>query len=144
MQIKTMIAALMLVASTIAAAQQATKATIYVEDSTEDTQGHRLAYQVKEQIRTSASMQLVDSVGDSGLQVHLVSIDSSNGMQTQTAYSVAYTVTDFAHPKGYPYYVDSTGGICGSQVIDQCANSIVARLDNNLSIIRAAFRSQKK
>jgi hypothetical protein len=143
MRIKTMVAALMLVASTIAAAQQATKAAIYVEYTTEDNQGHRLAYAVKEQIRTSAGMRLVDSAGDSGLQVHLGSIDSS-GTQTQTAYSVAYTVRDFSHPDGFPYYLDSTGGICGAQVIDQCANAIVARLDNNLSLIRAAFSSQKK
>lgn len=140
---KTVVALLLISISTIALAQQPTKAAVYIDDHTEDNQGHRLAYAVKEQIRNSAGMRTVDTVGESGLQVHLGSIDAT-GAQLQTAFTVVYTLTDFGSPGGFQFYLDSTGGICGAQAIDECANSIVARLDTNLSGVRAAFASAGK
>ncbi|MGF6807660.1 hypothetical protein OKW30_002786 [Paraburkholderia sp. Clong3] len=143
MRLKSAVASLLISISTIAVAQQPTKAAVFVEDHTEDNQGHRLAYAVKEQIRNSAGMRIVDTPGESALQVHLGSIDAT-GSQIQTAFTVVYTLTDFGNPGSFQFYLDSTGGLCGAQAIDQCANSIVARLDTNLSSVRAAFAAAVK
>jgi hypothetical protein len=123
---------------------QETRAAVFVEDITQDVQGHRLAYAVKEQIRRSASMRLTDAEKGSGIQLRLGSINPDGDSNIRTSYSLAVTMTNFATPGGFPLYLDSTGGMCGSAVIEQCANSIVARVDSDLSAIRAAFQSGGK
>jgi hypothetical protein len=143
MKLVNVAAALLITTSAMAVAQQPIKAAIYVEDHTEDVQGHRLAYAVKEQIRTSAGMRLVDTFNESALQVHLASIDPDNN-QARTVYSVAISLINLTAPGMFPYYLDSTTGVCGRQVIDQCANSLVAALDNDLSAVRAGFAAATK
>lgn len=134
--------AFMFLASGATYAQQNVKAAIYVQDATEDYQGHRLAYEVKEQIRMSAGMRLVDNEASSGLQLHLGSIDPDQN-NLRTVYSIAITLTN-PSTLSIPLYLDSTEGVCGSGVIGQCANAIVARLDSNLSMVRAALSGSAK
>ncbi|HEF4840215.1 TPA: hypothetical protein SAO52_005000 [Burkholderia vietnamiensis] len=143
MKFASVAATLLISSSTMAVAQQPVRAAIYLEDRTEDVQGHRLAYAVKEQIRKSASMRLVDTVTESALQVHLASVDPDN-TQIRTVYSVAFSLLNFNVPEMFPYYLDSTTGVCGSHVIDQCANSLVAILDNDLSALRAGLAATAK
>ncbi|MBB5409654.1 hypothetical protein HDG34_003596 [Paraburkholderia sp. HC6.4b] len=143
MRIKAVIAILLWLACGAASAQQYARVTVYVEDGAEDTQGHRLVYAVKEQVRRSAGMQLAEVEKDSTFQLHLSSIDPDN-TNIRAAYSVVFTLVNMSAPGSFPLYLDSTNGICGAQVIDQCADSIVARLDRTVSNLRAAFSSPSK
>ncbi|WP_201696856.1 hypothetical protein [Paraburkholderia hiiakae] len=143
MKVRSAVAALLISASTIVAAQQPGKAAVYVDDRTEDVQGHRLAYAVKEQIRNSASMRLVDTKDESALQIHLSSLDPDND-QIRTVYSMALSLINFSSPSSPPVYLDSTSGVCGAHVIDQCANSILARVDSEISAVRAALAKSRK
>jgi hypothetical protein len=88
-------------------------------------------------------MRPVDVESESGLQLRLGSLDPDN-TNIRTTYSLAVIMTNFANPKTFPLYLDSTAGVCGSNVIDQCADLIVARADSDLSSLRAAFQSTGK
>lgn len=121
---------------------QAGRSSVYVEGSADDTQGQRLVYAVKEQIRRSAGMSLVDDEKASGFQVRLVTEDVDNG-SIRTEYAIVITMMNLASPGSFPYYLDSTIGVCGSNVVDQCASTIAARIDRDASTIRAALKGSK-
>lgn len=140
--IKSLAAMLLLVVNGFALAQSA-KMHVFLDSTAEDTQGARLVYAVKEQIRRSSSMQLSDTEKTSVFQLHLITMDPDQ-RNVQTIYSFAVTLANLSASGFFPLYIDSTVGSCGSSVIDQCANSIVARLDQNISAVRASFEATKK
>jgi hypothetical protein len=143
MKTKTSICAVVLAFVCADGFAQDTRAAVFVDASAPDVQEGRLVYAVKGQIRRSASMRLVDAEKESGFQLRLNTLDPDNN-NYRTIYSMAVTLVNLSNPATFSMYLDSTVGSCGANVIDQCANSIVARADTSVSGIRAAFASQKK
>ena len=143
MRIKTLLSIVALATTSATGFAQNTQSAVFIDASAPDMQGGRLVYAVKEQIRKSASMRLVDAEKESGFQLHISTLDPDNS-NWRTIYSMTVTVVNFSAPASFSMYLDSTVGSCGANVIDQCANSIVARLDTSVSGIRAALASQKK
>ena len=143
MKIKTLISIIVLAITSANGFAQDRRSAVFVDASAPDGQGDRLVYAVKEQIRRSASMRLVDTEKESGFQLHLSTLDPDNN-NYRTIYSMTVTLANLNNPAIFSMYLDSTVGSCGANVIDQCANSIVARADTSVSGIRAAFASQKK
>jgi len=143
MNIKTILCTVTLAVISANGFAQDSRAAVFVDGAAPDGQGGRLFYAVKEQIRRSASMRLVDTEKESGFQLHLNTLDPDNNSY-RTIYSMAISMVNFTNPATFSMYLDSTVGTCGANVIDQCANSIVARADTNVSAIRAAIAGQKK
>lgn len=121
---------------------QTARSAVYVEGVADDIQGQRLVYAVKEQIRRSAGMSLVDDEKGSGFQARLITEDVDNG-NIRTEYAIVITMMNLRSPGSFPYFLDYTIGVCGSNVVDQCASTIAARIDRDASTIRSALKSNK-
>jgi hypothetical protein len=113
---------------------------VYVTMSGDDSVGNRLAYAVREGVRKSSSMTLVDSYKDSRFVLSLVTLDPSREKDGySTVYSAVYTFRTF-HDKPVRMYLNTIVGTCGSSKIDSCANGLIADLDRELSEYRAATK----
>ena len=137
-----LLAAAVLLAVWGAANAQAARSAVYIEGTANDIQGQRLVYAVKEQIRRSAGMSLVDDEKESGFQARLITEDVDNG-NIRSEYAVVITMMNLTSPGSFPYFLDYTIGVCGANVVDQCASTIAARIDRDASTIRSAFKSNK-
>lgn len=115
---------------------------VYLDATARDMVGGRLAYSIKEGIRRSAAMKLVDREQDGFVRVNLVTLDpdktGSSGIRT--IYSVVWTTQTF-HTTPVTMYLTNSVGICGSDRVSQCAESIVAKTDDQVSFVRAIVQS---
>ena len=109
---------------------------VRVIDKSTDTTGARLCYQVKESIRRSSNMTLIEK-NESSIVINISTIPYSKSENTATIYSIIWTlnVPQFRQPQ----YLNSTLGYVGSTRIDETAESIIAFTDN----ILAAWRQRK-
>ena len=125
----------------IAAASASAQVTVYVSVTAPDAVGGRLAYSIKEGIRRSTAMQLVDREQDGFVRVNLVTLDpdkTSPGIRT--IYSVVWTTETF-HKIPVTMYLTNRVGICGSDHVLQCAESLVAGTDEQVSFVRLAVQT---
>jgi hypothetical protein len=115
---------------------------IYVAATAPDSVGARLAYALKEGIRRSASMSLADRKQDGALWVIFVTLDpdKSQGGSDRTIYSAVWTMQTF-HDVPVTMYLSSTVGLCGSKRVQECADSLAAETDEQVSIVRSWVQS---
>lgn len=116
---------------------------IYVAPSTQDIVGSRLVYAIKEGIRRSSGMSLVDRDEDSALTVNIVTLDPDQGSQmssTRTIYSVVWTVKTF-HATPVDMYLTNSVGLCGAGKVSECADTLVANTDEQATKVGGWLRS---
>lgn len=122
------------------AAQAQTK--VFVSATADDPVGARLVYAIKEGIRRSASMDVVDRVDDGFIRVHVVTIDpdKTDGGGRRTVYSLVFT-TQTLHDTPVTMYLNNLVGVCGANRVSQCADGLVADTDNQASMVRGWVKS---
>lgn len=116
---------------------------VFVASAAPDAVGSRLVYAIKEGIRRSASMQLVDRSQDGRFIVEFVSLDPQRATANagyQTVYSVVLVGLTF-HSVPVPMYLTNFVGTCGSGRVPECADGVVASVDEQVSALRAIIKS---
>lgn len=114
------------------------KVNLYQQCS-DDSVGQRLAFKVKEGLNRSTTMSAVDSYGESAVMVSLVCV--SPDAKDRGNYSVySYQVTLRNFEGFYDFALTHGVGTCGTQRVDDCAESIVATVDSAVSGVRAKIR----
>jgi hypothetical protein len=110
---------------------------VAVIPTTDDTVGNRLVFAIKESIRRSAGMQLVDRTQDGFIRMNIVTLDpdKSSGGGNRTIYSVVWTAQTFHRPS-VTMYLTSSVGTCGTNRVSQCADGLVADTDEQASMVR--------
>lgn len=110
---------------------------IFVEATTKETVGSRLAFAVKERIRTSAGFKLVSQREDALFRMSMVTLDDKNGYST--VYSVVFSA--WQPQTGTWTYLDNIVGTCGSSRIAECAEGLVADADSASEQPKAFYRT---
>ncbi len=120
------------------AVAESPKTPVSVSATTEDSIGSRLAFTIREGIRRSASMELVDEARYAFVRIHLVTLnpDASKGKELWTAYSIVWTRSFKKYPS-FEQYLTQTVGTCGADRLEECGASIIARTDEQALEIRA-------
>lgn len=114
---------------------------IWVSATADDSVGRQLVFELKEGIRRSAAMRLVDRSQDAQVFIHLVTMDPDrpSGGGNRTIYSVVWTVQSF-HANPLEVFLTTQVGICGYQRASACAGGLVATTDEQVSDLRRALR----
>ncbi len=123
--------------------QSYAQTAIWVEaDASDDMIGSRLAYSIRETIRKSSGMKLVDRSEDASIYLHFLSInpDKRSNENYRTSYAVTWTVQTF-HTPPVEMYLTSSVGICGSDKVSSCAEGIAATTDEQAQKIRRWIRN---
>ena len=111
---------------------------VHVSSTAEDTVGNRLTFAIREGIRRSAAMTLVDREQDAFILVRIVTLDpdrNDTASSTRTIYSVVWT-TKTLHDTPVEMYLTSSVGLCGARRVAQCADGLVADTDREASEVR--------
>lgn len=114
---------------------------VYIDATADDIVGSRLVYAVKESIRRSAGMSLVESEQNAALSVRIVTMNPTrdeNG-SIQTVYSAVWTMRTL-HERPVNMYLTQTVGICGQNRIAGCADALVADTDKQASFVTKIFQ----
>ena len=124
--------AILLVAGAAFAQEHSSGKTIYVRASGTDTVGKALVFKVREGIRRSADMKLVDNELKANLVLNIVTLDvDKNRPGNSSAYSLVWLVR--ARLPGSEYvgsmFHGQVIGTCGSVRVDECATGVVAEAD---------------
>lgn len=119
----------------ITRAQEASETAVYVSSKTDDVTGTRLAYALRQQLRSSKTLKLVDFDDDSFMQVHLVTIDP-NSDGAETVYSAVITAHQL-NSESTQVFLTNFVGVCGSERLTACANSLAAEIDKWSAGIRS-------
>ena len=126
---------------------QVEKLTVSVSHSGDDSVGSRLAFAVREAIRSSSGYQLVSE--KSTLQIEVVTLDPNRGERNsgnQTVSSVTYTMRNFLpYEKGnpqtwLPIFLSVWIGLAGANRVDEQAKSILAALDREVESYKRMAR----
>lgn len=129
---------------------QDNKVGLSVIHSGEDTVGRKLAFAVREAIRSSAGFKLVGR-DDYGMEVRLITIDPETSPQSSgnwTVASVTVVMANFlkyeeGNPQTwYPIYMTSVVMTVGGQRTEEQAKSILATVDDALDKYRSAARKR--
>lgn len=108
---------------------------VHVHADADDAVGARLAFALKERIRRSAGMALVDRASDAGLIVRFVTIETSSG--AGTSYSIVWTVPV---PDALEVYRGHMVGYCGSDRVPSCSDRLTAETDRKAEELRVMIR----
>jgi hypothetical protein len=118
--------------SVTALARAATR--VEIEASTVDTVGARLVYAIKERIRASLSLEQTLVQSKARMKITIVtSAWNRDSPNVATMYSVVIFV---AIPERTDYALQQYVGSCGSDVLHQCADSLVAHIDEEADKIK--------
>lgn len=102
---------------------------VALSSTASDQIGSRLAYEIREGIRRSAGMTLVDDKNEAAVRVYLVTMNpDEERSQNWTVYSVVYTVMNVRAPSS-SVFVNHFVGTCGSGRVSACASGVVATAD---------------
>jgi hypothetical protein len=127
---------LFLLAATDAHGQTQTRVAVQIVDESEDDVGSRLIFRIKEEFRASSAFRLTD-VDEARLKVIVSTMDRFKGdLQRQsiaTVYSIIWLVED---EKTAATYLDNTIGFSGESTIASAAQTIIARTDRLVTILR--------
>jgi hypothetical protein len=108
---------------------------IEVVDDSEDMVGQRLVFKVKEKFASSSIFRLTYK-DEPRVQVIILTMDRFKGDRFQENISTMYAVIwVFKFEVGLPIYLNGTMGFAGSQVLDESAESIVAKTEKLISTI---------
>ena len=110
---------------------------IVLEDSARDAIGGRLAFAIKERIRTSAAFTLVPTLKEAIYRMSLVTLDDKSGYST--VYSVVFSA--WQPETGTWTYLTNIVGTCGTNRITECADGLVADADKVSEEPKAFYRA---
>lgn len=113
---------------------RADPANVYVDATTNDPIGTQLVYFLRETLRGSNGMQLVDSEDDSVIQIRLVTLDPDHDA-IQTVYSAVITSNQIGNDTAKLYRTNIVGR-CGADRVQSCAIGLASDLDKQLVAIR--------
>jgi hypothetical protein len=122
-----------------AAANAGAQVTVEVSHTGDDVLGQRLAFELREQIRSSSGFTLVQNEG--GYQIAIITLavaDGSDGPNRMAA-SVSYLWKDPNTRGGMWLFLTSTVHIIGGSRIKESATGILATLDGEVETIKKAF-----
>jgi hypothetical protein len=124
----------------LSAASFAQQMKVFLEDSSNDAVGGRLAFAIKERIRSSNGFSLASTKADAFFGIHLVTLENkSNNM---TTYSIVFTA--WQPETGTWTYLNNIVGTCGSNRITDCADGLVADADKAAEEPKAYYRAYIK
>lgn len=110
---------------------------VYVSYGEKDIVGSRLVYALRERLRASHGLKLVDSESDSFIQIRLVTVDPDDN-SASTVYSAVITLTQLGNSSAKIYWTNLVG-VCGSNRVVSCADGLAANIDNTATTIREAL-----
>lgn len=119
----------------IASTAPAMAASLYLQNSTDDPVGKRLAYEVREQIARSARNKLVLVEEDAAFILRIVTLNPSETATNQTIYSLVLTMKQFSKDDAFDLYLSSWVGHCGRDVVTSCAANLAANVDGEIQPI---------
>lgn len=100
------------------------QAPVEISSISQDSVGQRLAFVVKERVRSSSSMSLIL---DGRPRVHLKLVTLEGNTSNPGDYTVYSAVWVWDSQKlGLPLYLTSSAGYCGTSRIQECAETLVA------------------
>ena len=138
----TMLGMVLLLPMPAIAQQQ--KFYVYVNATAQDGLGQQLIYELREKIGASSHLAEADSQEKSLFQLHVVTLDPGSpnpyGQQV-TVYSVVLSGSQLDGSPG-KLLLDQWVGTCGNQRISECASTIIASADNDMTPIVQTLRSQ--
>lgn len=135
------VSATFLAASHLAFAQMPVHISAQTSD---DLVGNRMVFALKEKIRRSAGMSLVDKEGSGVLTLRITTLDpdrKNKDSGNQTIYSVAWTVESFHNPP-MTIYLNSNVGLCGANRVQECADDFAADADKRATIIKKLLEKE--
>lgn len=116
------------------------KTPVYIDGKQDNTTGERFVYLLKEGIRGSLGMRLVNAREDSLIQAFVTTLDPDRNA-VHIAYAVVITARNLSNPETRPLYLTSSVGMCGRNRIASCAESIIADTSEEADNIRAVIDS---
>lgn len=109
---------------------------VEVNHSSSDLMGQLLVYHFKEGIRASQAMRLAGPFEEHRLVVNLVTVNIGIPINPElgTAFAVTWTYNLTSRQGAlYGFFLNQTGGWCGSDRIEDTAGSLVAQTDRVIS-----------
>jgi hypothetical protein len=110
------------------------KIAVEVGHQGKDPVGSRLAYQVKEGIRRSAGLRLTNSNEPRAI-MRLITVGMTEYPQTSSIYG--YTLTHVGAGVGEMFMISGVGE-CGSKVVNEIAERLIATIDKEVEEVRKA------
>lgn len=106
------------------------KVAIAVQHSSaQDPTGERFVYHLKQGIRKSQNMTLVNSTKDAVIVISIVSI--SDDAKRLSSLSIAWLLKNQNEKAVLDFFLDQTIQTCGTNVVAQCAESNLATTDRH-------------
>jgi len=120
-----------------ASASAASAQKIYVNSSVNngDIVGSNFVFQVKEQLRKSATYVVLDSFDEKSIEINLVTLKDTDG---SSAISVVITMP---WSDGGEMIINHQALLVGANRTEEMATSLVASLDDSLSKVRAMIHN---
>ena len=109
---------------------------------TNDNVGDRLVFRTREAIRGSSSLSLSEEYGKSFVQLSIVCLDPSSADRGVVS-NYSYSITAYNSKGRYDFSLTHAVGVCGSDRVPSCAESILAAIDRAVSDLRATIRAGK-
>lgn len=112
------------------------KSYVYLHNQCDnDTVGQHIAYKVREGIRRSSSMTVADSYEGSAIQVSLICKAPSANDRGNISY-FSYSIRLRNIKSYYDYHLTHGVVDCGANRVDQCADTLVAAIDNTIGELK--------
>jgi hypothetical protein len=113
---------------------------VHVSATADDPIGKQLVYQLREGLRDSKGLILVDNMDESYVRLKIVTLDpdEKRGGGYQTVYSVVWTVRQF--DRDAEIYWTSYVGTCGESRTQTCAASLVSQTDEVAILVRRLLK----
>src|SRR3990167_8947700 len=106
---------------------------VYLSHDCSQPKSSRFLFELKEAIRSSSGLRLVEELGKTPEQVRLACIDTQDGI----CYSMART---FPSKDIYPAFAGHYLGVCGESVLQECARDLLATISNNADETKSLLR----
>lgn len=120
-------------------ADEPSKLGIFVSTTCDhDTIGQTLSYKTKEAIRRSTTMRTVDTYAQGVFTLQIVCLTPDASASGRVS-NYSFSLTMMNTTAFYDYAIDSGVGVCGTDRVSTCADGLVARIDENVSRVRAKF-----
>lgn len=117
------------------------KLAVYLnQQCSDDSVGQRLAFRIKEELSTSTSMTAADSYDASVVQVSLVCLNPTI-QESGSVSRYSYQVTLLNLKGFYDFALTHGVGACGGQRVAECAEGIVANIDQAVSELRVRIKN---
>jgi len=136
MKIATILGILSIFASSLALSQT-DRVPVQLRHSGDDQVGQRLAFELREVLRSANGMRLVTpSEADPRIVANLVTLDNSSANRgISTAASFALSLDSIEYPVN-GFFLSSFVLTCGSNRVSDCARDIAANIDNQIEWLR--------